>query len=485
MISNHQTRFPHSSAMTNNPDLCYKTVHSLSLLIRAKKVSPVELFHAYLNRITATDAALNSFISYPGEEALKGAQLAEREIIEGHYRGPLHGIPVGLKDLFYVKDFRNTAGSKLFDKFIPSYDSTVASLLRSAGAVLMGKLNLHQFAFGPTGLNEHYGDMHNPWDIERLAGGSSGGSGSAVASGQLPLALGTDTGGSVRIPAALCGITGLKPTYGRISRHGVVPLAWSFDHVGPMTQDVWDSAIMMDVIAGRDANDSSSSFKPVDRYVDSLTGDLKGLRLGVPKEYFELPLDPAIEKAIKDAISVFKGLGAQIKEVTWPIYHHSANISTPMIYAEAAEYHRDLLKQYSHAYDPSIRWRVETGLFISAADYLNASRARTKYTMQSLALFDEVDLLIGPTIPVIAPRIEENQIIVKGETTGVIPALTQYTRAFNLTGFPALTVPCGFSQGMPLGMQLAGRPFEEARILNAGYAYQQVTDWHKRRPSLS
>lgn len=484
MIVNRPTHFRRSRAMPDNSDLCYKTAYSLSKLIRAKELSPVELLQAYLDRIAITDTALNSFISYPGEEALESAKLAEREVLSGHYRGPLHGIPVGLKDLFYVKGLKNTAGSKIFDKFIPSYDSTVATLLRTAGAVLMGKLNLHQFAFGPTGLNEYYGDMHNPWDVERLAGGSSGGAGSAVASGQLPLAIGTDTGGSVRIPAALCGITGLKPTYGRISRHGVVPLAWSFDHVGPMTRDVWDAAIMLGAIAGRDVNDSSSSAKPVGHYVESLTGDVKGLRIGVPKEYFELPLDPAIEKAIKDAIEVFNGLGAQIKEVTWPIYHHSANISTPMIYAEAAEYHRDLLMKYAHQYDPSIRWRVETGLFISASDYLNASRARAKYTMESLALFDEVDLLVGPTIPVVAPKINEDQVTIKQQTMGVIPALTQYTRAFNLTGFPALTVPCGFSQEMPIGMQLAGRPFEEARILNAGYAYQRVTDWHKRRPRV-
>jgi aspartyl-tRNA(Asn)/glutamyl-tRNA(Gln) amidotransferase subunit A len=470
--------------MMGNSDLCYKTAHGLSKLIRAKEVSPVEVFQAYLDRINDTDATLNSFISYPGEEALQSAQLAEREILAGHYRGPLHGIPVGLKDIFYVKDVKNTAGSKIFDGFVPSYDSTVAALLRAGGAVLMGKLNLHQFAFGPTGLNEDYGNMHNPWDIERLAGGSSGGSGSAVASGQLPLALGTDTGGSVRIPASLCGITGLKPTYGRISRYGVVPLAWSFDHVGPMTRNVWDSAMMLDVIAGRDVKDPSSSLKPVDHYVKSLTGEVKGLRLGVPKEYFELPLDPAIEKAIKDAIGVFNGLGVEIKEVSWPIYQHSANISTPMIYAEAAEYHRDLLRKYADKYDPSIRWRVETGLFISGSDYLNASRARAKYTTESLALFDEVDLLIGPTIPVIAPRIKEDQVTIKQQLMGVIPALTQYTRAFNLTGFPALTVPCGFSEGMPIGMQLAGRPFDEARILNAGYAYQQLTDWHRRRPCV-
>ncbi len=465
-------------------ELCFLSAVELGRLIESRQVSPVEVVQAHLERIEATEATLNSFITRPGEESLEAARRAETEIAAGEYRGVLHGVPVGLKDLYYVKGMPNTSGSRIFDDFVPDYDGASAASLKEAGAILMGKLNLHQFAFGPTGHNADYGHMHNPWDVERVAGGSSGGSGSAAAAGQCAITLGTDTGGSIRIPSALCGLAGLKPTYGRVSRYGLVSLSWSLDHPGPMARTVEDCAAALQVLAGYDPRDPASEDEPVPDYMEALSEDLTGLRVGVPREYFEVPVDAEVERLTRAALETLAGLGAEVVEVSWPMYHRSADISKIILYAEAAAYHRELLVRRGKEYDPSVRWRFESGLFISGPDYLRALRHRREYTESARELFESVDILAGPMEPVVAPPIEADSIEVNGESVGVIPALTQYTRPFNLTGYPALTVPCGFSQGMPVGLQLAARPFEEGTALRAGYAYQQATEWHKRRPGV-
>ena len=383
-----------------------------------------------------------------------------------------------------MKGMPNTSGSRIFDDFVPDYDGASAASLKEAGAILMGKLNLHQFAFGPTGHNADYGHMHNPWDVERVAGGSSGGSGSAEAAGQCAITLGTDTGGSIRIPSALCGLAGLKPTYGRVSRFGLVSLSWSLDHPGPMARTVEDCAAALQVLAGYDPRDPASADEPVSDYMEELSEDLRGLRVGVPREYFEVPVDAEVERLTRAALETLEGLGAEVVEVSWPMYHRSADISKIILYAEAAAYHRELLVRRGKEYDPSVRWRFESGLFISGPDYLRALRHRREYTESARELFESVDILAGPMEPVTAPPIEADSIEVNGEQVGVIPALTQYTRPFNLTGYPALTAPCGFSEGMPVGLQLAARPFEEGTALRAGFAYQQATEWHKRRPPV-
>ncbi len=465
-------------------ELCFLSAVELGRLIGEKQVSPVEVALAHLERIDATESTLNSFITRPGEEALEAARRAEDEIAGGEYRGVLHGVPVGLKDLYYVAGMRNTAGSRIFGDFVPDFDGASAASLKEAGAILMGKLNLHQFAFGPTGHNADYGDMHNPWDVERVAGGSSGGSGSAAAAGQCAITLGTDTGGSIRIPSALCGLAGLKPTYGRVSRYGLVSLSWSLDHPGPMARTVEDCAAALQVLAGYDPRDPASADEPVPDYMEALSEDLSGLRIGVPREYFEVPVDGEVERLVREALSTLEDLGAEVVEVSWPMYHRSADISKIILYAEAAAYHKELLLRRGEEYDPSVRWRFESGLFISGPDYLRALRHRRKYTESVRELFQQVDLLAGPMEPVVAPPIEADSILVNGERVGVIPALTQYTRPFNLTGYPALTVPCGFVEGLPVGLQLAAGPFEEATALRAGFAYQQATDWHKRRPPV-
>ena len=466
-------------------EICYMGAGNLSKLVQSKEISPVEIIEAHLTRIDATEPVLNSFITLLADQARKSARQAEKDIQAGRYKGPLHGIPVALKDLYNTGGVRTTSGSRIFDTFIPTEDCTVAAKFHQAGAILLGKLNMHQFAYGPTGENPDYGHMHNPWNPDMVTGGSSGGSGSAAAAGQCTITTGSDTGGSIRIPAALCGIVGLKPTYGLVSRYGLSALSWSLDHPGPMTRTVEDTAITMNVIAGHDPKDVASAKVDIPDYTSALTGDVKGLRIGIVKEYFEAPLDPQVRKAVMDAISLLESMGAEIKEVSYPMFNQSQAISSTVLMAEATAYHRDLLEKDGHQLYEPVRQRLEAGLFISAAEYLRAQQARSIFDQQGRRLLDEVDLLAGPTEPVTAPEILASKVMAGEQEVGVVGALTQYTRPYNINGFPAISVPCGFSDdGMPIGLQLAGRPFDEMTVLRAAHAYEQANDWHTRRPPI-
>ena len=466
-------------------ELCYMSAGQLGPLVREKEVSPVEIIEAHLDRIGQTEPVLNSFITLLPEESRAAARRAEAEVMAGNYRGPLHGIPVALKDLYNTGGVRTTSGSRLFDTYIPDSDCTVAAKFREAGAILLGKLNLHQFAYGPTGENPDYGHMHNPWDPDRVAGGSSGGSGSAAAAGQCTITTGSDTGGSIRIPAALCGIVGLKPTYGLVSRHGLTPLSWSMDHPGPMVRTVEDAAITMNVIAGYDPLDVASVRVETPDYTAALTGDARGIRIGVPREYFEGALAPEVGQAVRDAISALESLGAEIREVSLPMFQDSQAISSAVLMPEATAYHRELLARDGDKLYPPVRLRLEAGLFISAADYLRAQQARAVFNKQVADLLREVDLLAGPTEPVTAPELLAEEVQAGEHRVGTVAALTHYTRPYNITGTPAISVPCGFSSdNMPIGLQLAGRPFEETTVLRAAYAYEQATEWHSRRPPI-
>ena len=466
-------------------EICYMGAGDLSKLVQSKEISPVEIIEAHLTRIDATEPVLNSFITLLADQARKSARQAEKDIQAGRYKGPLHGIPVALKDLYNTGGVRTTSGSRIFDTFIPTEDCTVAAKFHQAGAILLGKLNMHQFAYGPTGENPDYGHMHNPWNPDMVTGGSSGGSGSAAAAGQCTITTGSDTGGSIRIPAALCGIVGLKPTYGLVSRYGLSALSWSLDHPGPMTRTVEDTAITMNVIAGHDPKDVASAKVDIPDYTSALTGDVKGLRIGIVKEYFEAPLDPQVRKAVMDAISLLESMGAEIKEVSYPMFNQSQAISSTVLMAEATAYHRDLLEKDGHQLYEPIRQRLEAGLFISAAEYLRAQQARSIFDQQGRRLLDEVDLLAGPTEPVTAPEILASKVMAGEQEVGVVGALTQYTRPYNINGFPAISVPCGFSDDeMPIGLQLAGRPFDELTVLRAAHAYEQANDWHTRRPPI-
>ena len=466
-------------------DLCYMSAGQFSKLIERKELSPVDIIEAHLARIEATEPVLNSFITLLPDEARAAARRAEADIQRGNYLGPLHGIPVALKDLFNTAGVRTTSGSRIFDTFIPDQDCTVAMRFRQAGAILLGKLNMHQFAYGPTGENPDYGHMHNPWDPEMVTGGSSGGSGSAAAAGQCTITTGSDTGGSIRIPAALCGIVGLKPTYGLVSRYGLTPLSWSLDTPGPMVRTVEDAALTMNVIAGHDPNDVASARVEVPDYTTALTGDVRGLRIGVPKEFFEAPLDPQVDQAVRDALSLLESMGAVVTEVSFPMFKDAQAIGTGILMSEAAAYHRDLLAKDGDKVYPPVRLRLEAGLFISAADYLRAQQGRSLLNNQVKKLLEEVDLLAGPTEPVTAPKLLATRVQAGEQSVGTTPALTQYTRPFNITGSPTISIPCGFSDaGLPMALQLAGRSFEELTVLRAAHAYEQATEWHLRRPPI-
>ncbi len=466
--------------------LCFRSAGELSGLLRRKQLSPVELMEAYLERCQRLEPVLNSFITLLPEQALGEARQAEAEILAGRYRGPLHGLPFAVKDLFAARGVRSTLGSKAFDRSVSAEDSGVVARLRQAGAILIGKTNLNPLAYGAIAKqgDYDYGHMHNPWDPECVSGGSSGGSGSATASGQCAFAIGSDTGGSVRIPSCLCGIVGLKPTYGRLSRRGLSTLSWSLDHAGPMTRSVEDCALVLNAASGYDAEDPSSADVPVPDFRQSWDRGVQGLRIGVPREYFELPVDPQVRRLVEEALRKLGELGASVRELSWPLYPYYESISTPILLAEGAAAYRQLVTEQGDRLNPPLRLRLETGLFVSAADYLQAQQARLLFNRQSRELLQQVDLLAGPSTPITATKIGVTDVEVGGKLMGVIAAHTQYLSAFNLNGLPALTVPCGFAGGLPVGLQLAGRPFEEGTLLRTARAYEQATGWHLQKPPL-
>ncbi len=466
-------------------DLTRLSIAEAGDLLPRRALSPVELTRAHLDRITRLDRDLLAYITVLRDEALAAAGAAEREIARGRYRGPLHGIPIALKDLVLTRGLRTTCGSRILRDWVPNADATVAGRLADAGAILLGKLNLHEFAYGPTGVNPHYGTSRNPWDRHRIPGGSSSGSGVAVAAGLAAGALGTDTGGSVRIPAALCGIVGLKPTYGRVSRAGVIPLAWSLDHVGPMTRTVMDAALLLQVLAGRDPADPSTVAIPVPDYRSAMQGEVRGLRLGVPKDLFFERLDPEVRAAVLAAARSLEGLGAIVEEIPLPKIHHAGPASFAIIASEAMAYHEPYLRTRSAEYGDDVRARLATGQFVLAHQYLKAQRARQVIRAEMDAALMRVDALLTPTTPIPAPRLEEREITVDGVTQDSRWWLIRCTRPINVTGHPALSVPCGVTaSGLPIGLQLVGRFFDEATLLRIGHAFEAVSPARGRWPPL-
>ncbi len=457
--------------MSNLADL---SLAELSTEIRAGRVSPVEATEACLARIDARDGVLNSFLTLCADAARDEARLLAEELAKGDWRGTLHGVPLALKDLYDTADVRTTGGSLILKDRIPERDATVVRSLRQAGMVLLGKLNMHEFAFGATGENEHYGASRNPHDPDRLTGGSSGGSGAAVAAGLCYGSLGSDTGGSIRCPAALCGIVGLKPTYGRVSRRGVLPLAWSLDHVGPMTRTVTDAALMLEAIAGHDPADSTTAQVPVPPYSQEIEGGVRGLRLGVPREFFWEALHPEVEAAVRGTIAALEGEGAEIREIRLPFLDHAQAAQAVIIRAEATAYHREWLRTRSADYDPRVRSRLVEGLFLSAADYLDAQRVRRGVRRELLEVFAGVDVLLTPTVSVPAPRIGATAVEAGGVVAPPQYYMVRNTYLFNLTGLPALSVPCGRAEGLPVGLQIAGRPWEEGLVMRIGRTVERL-----------
>lgn len=464
------------SPTTSHPssqELCSLAIAEVCNLLRDRKISPVELTQICLERIERLNPKLNAFITVTSDSALDEARKAETEIQKGRWRGPLHGVPVALKDLFDTQGIRTTAGSGLFKDRIPDEDSEVVRRLKTTGAVLLGKLNMHEFAYGASSMISFFGPVRNPWSHEHIAGGSSSGSAVAVAAGLCYGALGSDTGGSIRLPSAYCGAVGLKPTYGRVSTRGVIPLSWSFDHAGPITRRVADAAIMLQAIAGYDPKDPASIDVPVPNY-GTVLHETRPLRVGLPRAYFYEKLDPEIESAITAAVSLIGKLAASIQDIEL-----RADNDTTVLRAEAYAYHCENIKKNPDLYQADTLRRIRSGEEISTSEYIRARRHMDEYRRDALRVFESVDLLITPTSPV--PPATITELLVDTNTLRSKEILMlRNTRTFNALGLPTISVPCGFGKtGLPIGMQITGAPWDEASVLRLAQAYEQQTNWTK------
>ena len=461
-------------------------LHELSLAevsarIRAREVSPVEVTEACLQRIAATEPVLNAFVRVLAEEARADARTAEAELAAGQWRGPLHGVPVALKDLYDMKGVPTTASSAVREDWTAEADGDTAARLRAAGAVILGKTHTHEFAYGITTPT-----TRNPWDTGRIPGGSSGGSGATLAVGGAYMAMGSDTGGSIRIPAALCGTVGLKPTFGRVSRAGVTSLAWGLDHVGPLTRTVRDAALCLQVLAGFDPRDPGAVDAPVPDYCAGLDDGVRGLRVGVPTRYFFDHVDPEVEAAVRAAHDALAALGAELVEVDIPLAEQIMPVEFAICMPEASAYHRRMLRESAHLYTDEVRTFLEAGEMIPAVTYLHAQRVRTLIQQGFQRLYDRVDVIVAPAVAATAARVGTASVTwPDGTEEGLTSVYVRLSAPANVTGLPSLSVPCGFSaEGLPIAFQAIGRPLEEALLLRLGAAYEAATDWTGRRPPL-
>ena len=471
--------------MANSQDLTSLTVAELGARIHSKQVSPVEVAEAFIARADALEPKVGAFVTRSTEQALDAAKQAEADIAAGNYRGPMHGIPVGVKDIYWTEGVRTTSGSRVYTDFVPDRDSAAVARLREAGAYSIGKTGTVEFAFDPTGRNAHYGMPNNPWGLDRMPGGSSAGSGAGTAAGLFPISLGTDTGGSIRIPSALCGLTGIKPTFGLTSRFGVTPLSWSFDTVGPMARSAEDAAIALNVLAGYDPEDPGSAHSDKVDYMQGLDGGVRGLRIGVPREYVWDVIDPEMEAAFRKAMTDLEEQGAVVEEISLPELEWVPAIAAAMTTVEAATLLGDLARTRGDELDPLVLRRVQSGFFISGETYVQAARARVLFTRRMNAAFASVDLIATPTVAMPAPPQDAERMLVGGVDTAVREALLRDTRIFNVSRLPAVAMPNGFSSdGLPLSMQIAAPAFQDALALRAAHAYQQATDWHRARPRI-
>jgi aspartyl-tRNA(Asn)/glutamyl-tRNA(Gln) amidotransferase subunit A len=458
------------------PETTWLSLNEASRLIQDRKISPVELTQACLKRIERLNPKLNAFITVTAESALAQAREAETEIQHGHWRGPLHGIPLALKDLFDTAGVKTTAASALFKDRVPTQDAEIVRRLKASGAVLLGKLNMHEFAYGGSSVITYYGPVHNPWSLDHEAGGSS--SGSAMAAGLCYGSVGSDTGGSIRQPSAYCGTVGFKPTYGRVSTRGVIPLSWLYDHVGPMTRTVGDAAAMLQVLAGFDPQDANSTDMPVPNYSAALRQNGQ-LRIGVPRAYFYEGLHPEIESAMNAALAVIGKLAAGVRDIEMP-----ASNDTTILRAEAYAYHAENVKKSPELYQPETLKRIRAGEDVTVATYIQARRQVEQYRHNIRKLFETVDLLVTPTTPV--PPFTISELLADMDNLRTKEILTlRNTRPFNILGLPTISVPCGFTRaGLPIGLQISGAPWAEANVLRLAQAYEQQTDWHMKRPKL-
>ena len=464
-------------------NILHLSITALANLIRTRQLSPVELIESTFAEIDSHNPRLNTFIVLCREESFEAAKQAEREIGDGQIRGALHGIPVAIKDIIHVAGTPTTCGSKFFSVNPSQPDAAVTARLKDAGAVIVGKTNLHEFAYGVTSENPHFGTTPNPWDTSRVAGGSSGGSAAAVIAGLCAGALGSDTGGSVRIPAAMCGVVGLKPTYGRVSVRGVVELAQSLDCVGPICRRVEDVAVMMNSLAGYDSGDVHSENRPVPDYTEALRDSVSGMKAGVPRQHCFEDLHPDVENSVAEAIGVLAKLGMEIVELDLPSIPDAHEATLTILMAEASHFHQTRLAEHREDFGLDVRQILEDGQKLSAADYIGATRSRELARHEFAQAFEAVDFILTSTVPAPAPLRSMMDTSDGSDSNLIRPRLTQNTRIFNLLGLPAISVPCGFTkEGLPVGLQIVGRWWAEGELLQVAHAYEQATPWHEMRP---
>jgi len=457
------------------------TLREIAKKIRSGETSPSEIVRLLLEQIRRTDDKLQAYITVCEESSLKLAEAAELQLKAGHDLGVLHGIPVSIKDLYETEGIRTTCGSRLMQDYVPKKDSTVVARLKSKGAIVLGKLNTHEFALGAMSP-----PTKNPWDLGRIPGGSSGGSAAALAMGSAIATTGSDTGGSIRIPASFCGVVGLKPTYGRVSRAGIFPESWSLDHAGPLTKRLEDAALLLRIMAGIDELDPTSSDLPVPDYVQELETNIAGLRVGVPTNHFFEHCDCEIAKAVNAAVEVLEGLGCTKVEFEFPSISEIMAAYTTIDLCEASAYHEREIEQRAADFQPDVRLLLEQGLLIPASYYIQAQRVRAMLFAKVMSLFDHLDVIVTPSVPIVSPQVSQTIVRIDDYEESVDSAAVRYLAPFNLTGLPALSIPCGFSsKGLPIGMQIAGRAYDESTILRLGHEYENATEWHMRLPETS
>jgi aspartyl-tRNA(Asn)/glutamyl-tRNA(Gln) amidotransferase subunit A len=462
-------------------ELCYLTIAEAAAGLRRKDFSPVELTTALLKRIESVDGKLHCFITLTADLALRQAKQAEQELGSRKDRGLLHGIPIALKDLYMTENIRTTCHSAVLENWVPDHDATAVMKLREAGTILLGKLAMHEFAFGGPSVDAPFPAVRNPWNTDHIPGGSSSGSGAALAAGLCYGALGSDTGGSIRTPSSHCGVVGIKPTYGRVSRYGVVPLSWSLDHAGPMARSVEDCAILLQAIAGYDVKDPASANADAPDFSSGLRREINGMRIGVPRaRWFDenLGVDRQTEALFDQALKTLEKLGATISEIDGKPFSMARKANQTILVCEAYAYHERRFQEAPEKFGSSVRRRMLEGGFLSAADYITAQRARTALNEEIGEKFSQVDVFATPS----APRPPEAFATIDPNEQNLRPS---FTNPFNLTGLPAISVPCGFTrENLPVGLQIVAPWFDEATAFRVGYAYEQATEWRKRKPEL-
>jgi aspartyl-tRNA(Asn)/glutamyl-tRNA(Gln) amidotransferase subunit A len=467
--------------MSTEPALM--TLTAVAKVIAAKQFSSHEVTRSCLHRIAQWQPKLNAFMAVEAESALKAADEADAALAEGRNRGPLHGVPLAHKDMYYDAGKVSTCGSLIRRDFVATSTSTALQRLKDAGSIRLGSLQMVEFAYGPTGHNFHHGAVDNPWKSGHITGGSSSGSGSAVAARLTFAALGSDTGGSIRMPAHFCGVTGLKVTWGRISRAGAMPLSQSLDTVGPLARTAEDCALLVGLMAGPDPEDPTASLAPVPDYMAATTASIKGLRIGVPTSFYVDELDADVARALDETIAVLKREGADIVKVELPDQRQLSAACQIVLATEAAAYHKRWLIERPQDYGPQVLMRLQNGLAIPAVLYLEAMRWRGPALAAHIAATSEVDAVLAPVAPVAAPTIAESDVGNSPNAEAVIQRLTRFTRPINYLGLPSLSIPSAFNaKGLPIGMQLIGRSFDEATLLTIGAAFQRATDFHEKVP---